>query len=101
MVLTIKTLIIKFGNKYIHVVSYYSPPDHPLSQDLFKQIEEKTKNYIICGDLNSRSCAIGCVGTNQKGDTLLEILAEHECHVYNAFSPPTYTKTQQKNNYEE
>ncbi len=51
-------------------------------------ISTNYKNYIICGDFNSKSVDIGCKETNNNGKILIDFLVNSRAIVLNAKSQP-------------
>jgi hypothetical protein len=43
---------------------------------LFEQIQAKYKNYLICGDLNSKSLMFNCKSQNTNGNVLETIIMD-------------------------
>ena len=58
------------NNSKLYIFSYYNPPTVTLEKIVFDRIEEKYDKYLICGDLNARSIALGGVGNNKNGEIL-------------------------------
>jgi len=67
---------------------------------VFNLLSKQNKDYILCGDLNSRSEAIGCAGTNSNGTILERILLEHDCFIINN-NEHTYVSFKNFGNYSE
>ena len=57
-------------NTTLCLVSYYNPPDVVLRRDLFDAVHTRYENYIVCGDLNSKSLTTFCSTTNPNGKYL-------------------------------
>lgn len=88
----------KFDQVNAYIFSYYNPPTQSLNKDIFNFVQEKFENYLICGDLNARTRAIGCIGKNNNGNILEDILLSNNCSVINDSSP---TFHRHDNNYHE
>jgi hypothetical protein len=50
-------------------------------------LAQSKNEYIICGDLNAKSPAFGCIGHNKNGDFLEEVLLETNTVVLNKHVP--------------
>ena len=74
----IKTL----KNKEISIFSYYNSPSSVLKM-LFEQIQAKYKNYLICGDLNSKSLMFNCKSQNTNGTVLETIIMDTNGQIIN------------------
>jgi exonuclease III len=61
---------IKTNNSDLYIISYYNPPNESVNSEMLKFIDDNFKNYVICGDLNSRSKSFGCFGNNNNGEKL-------------------------------
>lgn len=70
-------------NTTLYLVSYYNPPDVVLRRDLFDIVHARYENYVICGDLNSKSLSTFCSSTNSNGAILEEILTDCPCQEAN------------------
>jgi exonuclease III len=80
---------INIIGKEIVVVNYYNSPSCVLCHEMLDYINNNYKNYIICGDLNSKSVDIGCKETNNNGKILLDFLVNSRAIVLNN-SEPTF-----------
>lgn len=74
---------IHLKNKDLSLVAYYNPPNVQLSETVFHILSKQKNNFIVLGDLNSKSDALGCVGTNKNGSILEKIICEHDCLIIN------------------
>ena len=72
------------------LVTYYNPPDVSLRRDLFDTVHARYENYVICGDLNSKSLTTFCSSLNQNGEILEKILTDYPCQVVNDNSHTFY-----------
>jgi len=89
---------VKVGNLFINVVTYYN--SQKLNIELFKYLDKLEIDYILIGDLNARSKQFGCVGMNENGKILEDILVEcNSVMLYN--NKPTYFKIKLGEIYEE
>jgi len=89
--LEIVEIKIKMTQRDCHIVAYYNPPNSKLSEVVFKTMSEANFNYIICGDLNSKSHSIGCLNAeNANGKLLEKILINHNGQVINNNEPTYY-----------
>lgn len=50
---------------------------------LFEQIQAKYKNYLICGDLNSKSLMFNCKSQNTNGTVLETIIMDTNGQIIN------------------
>jgi hypothetical protein len=50
---------------------------------MFEYIEKTFKNYIICGDLNSKNKAIGCRENNKNGNKLIDFISYNNAIIVN------------------
>jgi exonuclease III len=76
------------------LVTYYNPPDVSLRRDLFDTVHARYENYVICGDLNSKSLTTFCSSPNPNGAILEEILTDYPCQVVNDNSHTFYNYNQ-------
>ena len=61
--------------KNLVIYATYNPPQHTLNSNLLKQLLSNNSNTIVIGDLNARSKALGCSGTNRNGRELFTFLS--------------------------
>ena len=88
--LEIVEIKIKIAQRECYIVAYYNPPNSELSEVVFKTMSDANFNYIICGDLNSKTRSIGCLNTeNANGKLLEKILINYNGQVINN-NEPTY-----------
>jgi exonuclease III len=71
------------NNTKLCLVAYYNPPDVVLRRDLFDLVHSRYENYVVCGDLNSKTLSTYCSSTNSNGEVLEEILTDLPCQVAN------------------
>jgi hypothetical protein len=90
---------IKLLNSKIHIYSYYNSPTTLLSNSTLEHIYKKSKNVIICGDLNSKHTQIKCRSTNESGKVLVNFLESSSSAILNGHLEPTYI--QMSKNYSE
>ncbi len=90
------------NNTELNIFTYYNPPQSILSKEIFDFIEKSFENYLICGDLNSKSLSFNCKSENNNGVILEDIIMNNSCQIINAgnFSPTFHTITD-KTNYHE
>ena len=71
-------------------------------KEVFDDIERMFENYIICGDLNSKSFVFNCKSENSNGNILEDIIINNNCQIINdgIFSPTFHTVTANKNYHE-
>jgi hypothetical protein len=62
--LCIKTMI---NDQETYLINYYNSPSSTVSIKMFEFIDKNYKNYIICGDFNSKHQAFGCKSNNENG----------------------------------
>ena len=72
--LEVCAISLKIGSSNIVIVSYYNPPSSTLSTEIFKQLQNE--NFIVLGDLNSKSELFGCRKSNTNGELLVQLLEE-------------------------
>ncbi len=65
---------INYKNQNLYVITYYNLPLKIIEKKMLEEIEMNFQNYIICGDLNSRSKSLGCFGKNQNRSIFNEFL---------------------------
>lgn len=70
--LEILSIKIENNNETIYVITYYNPPDCTINEQLFEILEDK--NFILVGDLNSRSEIFGESCNNQNGVILNSLI---------------------------
>ena len=75
------------------IFSYYNPPTVTLEKIVFDRIEEKYDKYLICGDFNARSIALGGVGNYKNGEILEQIAIMSNGMVLNKGKDRTFIKT--------
>ena len=73
--------------------SLYSPPSLVLPYEFFSKLETEKTEFVLVGDLNSKSKRIGCNNQDSSGDVLDQILDETSFIVHNDGSP-TYFQHQ-------
>ena len=85
--LELETLCVKIesNNKDIYIVSYYNPPDCAINAQIFEILEEK--NFILVGDLNSRSVLFGESINNQNGVILNSLILNNNLICLNNQQP--------------
>ena len=83
-------------NLTINIISFYLPPDNKrnkkrnqLTEVLFDKLDQM-KPFILVGDLNCHSKYWFCSKTTLKGETLNNLLVEHDLTVLNT-NVPTYS----------
>ena len=87
---------IKIKKKETLIISYYNPPTSILSKEVFRLATDSKINFIICGDLNSKSTSLGCYTNNNNGIILNEIITENDCIIANN-STHTYFSFRENN----
>ena len=90
------------NNTELNIFTYYNPPQSILNKEIFDFIEQSFENYLICGDLNSKSLTFNCKSENSNGVILEDIIINNSCQIINDgnFSPTFHTITG-KTNYHE
>ena len=63
--------------------SLYSPPSIILPYEFFCNLEAEKTDFIVVGDLNSKSKSIGCKSQHSSGDVLDRILDETSFIIHN------------------
>ena len=89
---------IEIGTFNCNIFSYYNPPDITLDLDFFLNLYKSNDNFLVVGDLNSKTPVVGCRSLNSSGRLLEKILTETDLVVFNNNSN-TYFQFQ--SNYEE
>jgi exonuclease III len=84
--------------KEYFIMGIYNPPDQLLCSKLIKEIDKNYTNYIITGDLNSKSSSIGCKTTNKNGKILENLLMKTDIQILNNFD---YTFHRLNSDYKE
>ena len=56
---------IEINNEETYLIKYYNSPTNDLNIEMLDYIEKSFKNYIICGDLNSKNLPFGCKENNK------------------------------------
>ena len=74
---------IKIEKKDCIIISYYNPPDQEPSMALFSALSRGPQEYLICGDLNSKSESFGCQSSNKNGKILENIIINNNCLIIN------------------
>ena len=54
----------------IKFFSYYNPPGKKISREFFEKYFDKKQNFILVGDLNSKTPIVGCKSSNPNGHIL-------------------------------
>ena len=67
--------------------SLYSPPNQVIPYEFFIDLEVKKSEFILVGDLNSKTKTIGCKSRDQSGDILDQILNDTSFIIHNNESP--------------
>ena len=70
--------------------SLYSPPGQIISYDFFKNLEVNKIDFIIVGDLNSKTQSIGCKSQDQSGHVLDLVLTDTSFVIHNNEIPTYY-----------
>ena len=74
---------IKIEKNDCIIISYYNPPDQEPSIALFSALSRGPQEYLICGDLNSKSESFGCQSSNKNGKILENIIINNNCLIIN------------------
>ena len=92
-------LTVEFNRLSVDIMTYYNPPDKTISDDLFTSYIDSGKNFLLLGDLNSKSRTLGCKKTDSNGKILENILLNSDlvvfndnCPTYNSFSDTSYSE---------
>lgn len=83
-------------NEIFTLISYYNPPQDRLRKEIILEITAQYSNFIICGDLNTKSKIFGCKTTILNGSILEDIILESHLIVVNNRNP-TYHRTHDNN----
>jgi hypothetical protein len=82
---------IEFSDRVYNVFSYYNSPSSTLNYELLSNICMNYENFLIMGDLNSKSKQFSCKTPNKSGDILNGLLTKHsDCLVLNLTCEPTF-----------
>jgi exonuclease III len=63
-----------FNNKLYVIIGLYNPPNKLLPKELFYRLSNEYENFLIVGDLNSKTTSIGCKSKNKSGIILDKII---------------------------
>ena len=74
---------LEINNEETYLITYYNSPTTDLNIEMFEYIEKTFKNYIICGDLNSKNKAIGCRENNKNGNKLIDFISYNNAIIVN------------------
>ena len=91
-------LTVEFNRLSVVIMTYYNPPDKTISDGLFISYINSGKNFLLLGDLNSKSRTLGCKKTDSNGKILENILLNSDlvfndnCSTYNSFSDTGYSE---------
>jgi exonuclease III/phage gp16-like protein len=86
--LEIVEIKIKLARRDCYILAYYNPPNVELSEVVFKTLSNANFNYIVCGDLSSKTHSIGCLNDeNEYGKNLEQILVNYNGQVINKVEP--------------
>lgn len=66
----------------LHFLSWYLPPNADFPKSSFFQKLSKLKNFVLCGDLNSKSKAWFANVENQAGKKLEDALSQSQISIY-------------------
>ena len=58
-----------------------------LCLDMLEFVNIEYKNYIICGDLNSKNISFGCKESNKNGEILYDFLVSSRAIILNNKEP--------------
>jgi len=79
---------LKLAQRDCFILVYYNPPNTELSEVVFKTLSDAKLNYIVCGDLNSKTKSIGCLNDEyENGKKLEQILINYNGQVINKIEP--------------
>lgn len=84
-------LDIRTEKRKLRIATIYCPPAIPLSENALKQITLKGFT-ILCGDLNAKHPAFGCLTANSNGNALLRLLPSSGFTMLST-GTPTHTAT--------
>ena len=79
------------SNKNINILSYYNPPNSELNKNLFDSLKTERLDFILVGDLNSKSPLFDAKNRNKNGLILENIIDENNLIVMKN-QEPTYKK---------
>ena len=80
-------LKLKVNGIDVMLINYYNSPSGVLCYELLEFININFKNFIICGDLNSKSIDFGCKESNNNGKILTDFLLNSRAIVLNNHEP--------------
>jgi hypothetical protein len=75
-------LKINLNGKEIIIVNYYNSPSNILCLEMLEFIKSNYKNYILCGDLNSKNIEFGCKESNKNGEILYDFLVHSRAIIF-------------------
>jgi hypothetical protein len=75
------------NNEETHLITYYNSPTTDLNIEMLEYIEKTFKNYIICGDSNSKNKAFGCKENNKNGNSLIDFISNNNAIILNNKEP--------------
>ena len=78
---------INLNDKDIIIVNLYNSPSSTLCIKMLDFVNSNFKNYILCGDLNSKNIVFGCKETNKNGEILYDFLVNSRAIVLNNKEP--------------
>jgi hypothetical protein len=81
--LEIVGITIEVDSFKLHLFSYYNTPTDLLDYALFMKLNRLSENFLIVGDLNSKTPVVGCQSLNSSGRVLEKILMDTELVVFN------------------
>ena len=71
----------------IKFFSYYNHPGKKIPREFFEKYFDKKQNFILVGDLNSKTPIVGCKSSNPSGHILEKVLEDSDLMVFNDLSP--------------
>jgi len=70
----------------------YSPPNKDIPYEFFKSLDNSKSEFVIVGDLNSKTKSIGCKSQDSSGAVLDEVLTDTSIIVFNNKNPTFFQK---------
>ncbi len=72
--------------------TFYSPPSKNIPYEFFKELDDSKMEFIVVGDLNSKTKSIGCKSQDSSGSVLDEVLTDTSIVVLNDNCPTFFQK---------
>ena len=83
-------LKVEYNEVCFDFFSLYSPPSQIISYEFFISLETNKSDFVLVGDLNSKTESIGCKSQDPSGEVLNQILTDTSFVIHNNESPTYY-----------